>query len=226
MADAQMSLPPALATDPRFKVLGQLALDAFQIDLSPMLVYLVDIVDASILPYLAEQFCMAGDAGALYAGFGPDTEVKTRALLKEAIVLHRFKGTRYSVQRALDLMNVTARITEWHEQTPVGAPYTFLIDLLLTDAPAGQPVLSAERVDAILRMVEFWKPARSGFHARIGVGMSTATRSALVGRPANYIRVDVRPVTHHTAQNQTRSAQTIRALQRCYLIMLPLPVIP
>ncbi|EJV9590242.1 phage tail protein I, partial [Salmonella enterica subsp. enterica serovar Infantis] len=53
----KLLLPPPLASDERFSVLANIAAERFaQIDLTALLVYLVDIVDASALPSLAGQF--------------------------------------------------------------------------------------------------------------------------------------------------------------------------
>ncbi|MCW5223534.1 phage tail protein I [Verminephrobacter aporrectodeae subsp. tuberculatae] len=220
MADGLLLAPP-LAGDARFRALGQLAARISDINLSSLLVYLVDTVHVSALSHLAEQFNVLGDAGWDFAGFGPATEAKKRALLKEAVALHRIKGTRYAVQRALDLMHMTARITEWWEQTPQGAPHTFLIDLLLTEAPAGQPVLSPERTDAVLRLVRFWKPVRSHFRARVGVGLATTTRSVAVLRPAAVIRADARDKTAHCARTSTASAVIARPAQPVHVSAHP-----
>jgi phage tail P2-like protein len=94
MTDITFPLPPALATDPRFKVLAQIALEAFDIDLSPLLVYLIDTVDVSVLPYLAEQFSLIGDGWELATN-----EAAQRSMLKSAIEIHRYKGTPWAIKQ-------------------------------------------------------------------------------------------------------------------------------
>jgi hypothetical protein len=101
MANAAMPLPPALASDARFKVLGQIALEAFQIDLSPLLVYLVDVVDASALPYLAEQFSLIGDGWELAS-----TETAQRNMIKAAVEIHQHKGTPWAVKQVFVLLGL------------------------------------------------------------------------------------------------------------------------
>lgn len=57
----KLLLPPPLASDERFSVLANIAAERFaQIDLTALLVYLVDIVDASALPSLAGQLHVQG----------------------------------------------------------------------------------------------------------------------------------------------------------------------
>lgn len=96
MADQQ--LPPALAGDERFVWLNELLNENMQrLDLNPMLVYLVDLVPPSLLPILAEQFSMLEEATWPVARSDDDR----RALIKTAIMLHRYKGTPWAVKQAL-----------------------------------------------------------------------------------------------------------------------------
>lgn len=222
-------LVPALRHDLSMRALETLSSRLSALDLSPVVVYDFDHVPQQALTALAEQLNLLGDAGWDFAGFGPVPDAKKRALLKEAVALHRLKGTRYAVQRALDLMSVTSRITEWWEPQPnngpQGLPHTFLVDLLLTDAPDGQPVLTPARADAVLRMVRFWKPARSQFRARVGMGLRTAARTAAVLRPAAATHADILPQTLHHAWLQPRTVLVARAAQRCALTLLPTGVL-
>lgn len=92
MADG-LRLPPVLASDERFRLLGELAGRVSDIDRLPVLVYLVDQVNASALPQLAEQFSLVGDGWEL-----AESDEARRALIKSAIELHRFKGTPWAVR--------------------------------------------------------------------------------------------------------------------------------
>lgn len=68
-----------------------------EIELEKMLVYIIDSVDASALPSLAEQFDVLG-----YKGFRlAQTELDQRELLKRSIELHRYKGTEWAIKEAL-----------------------------------------------------------------------------------------------------------------------------
>lgn len=88
-----------------------------------LLVYLVDNVDISALPHLAEQFHILGNEGWLYA----TTEQEKRALIKNAIELHRYKGTKYSLRKVLEILNLNGKIREWFEYG--GNPYHFTVSL-------------------------------------------------------------------------------------------------
>jgi phage tail P2-like protein len=119
MADALL-LPPPLAGDERFQALGQLAARISDIDLSTLLVYLVDTVNASALPNLAEQLHILGEGWQ----FARDDDERRR-LLKRAIELHRYKGTRWAIQQVLETLALSGQISEWFEY---GGPALLLQD--------------------------------------------------------------------------------------------------
>ncbi|MCM2494534.1 phage tail protein I [Burkholderia glumae] len=89
-----LSLPPALARDARFRAFAKLTERLDDIDLSPLLVYLIGGVDASALPFLADQFSVMGEDGWNLA----ESDEAKRALIKGAIELHRYKGTPWAVR--------------------------------------------------------------------------------------------------------------------------------
>lgn len=93
------------------------------LDTDRLLVYLVDNVDASALPLLAEQFHILGNEGWLYA----QTEQEKRNLIKNAIELHRYKGTKYALRKVLEILNLNGKIKEWFEYE--GNPYHFIVSL-------------------------------------------------------------------------------------------------
>ncbi len=68
-----------------------------EVDLGKLLVYIVDTVDASALPFLAEQFDVLGYKGLKLA----TTEADQRTIIKRSIELHRYKGTKWAIKEAL-----------------------------------------------------------------------------------------------------------------------------
>ncbi|MEX3555633.1 MAG: phage tail protein I [Burkholderia gladioli] len=147
-------LPPLLANDRSCRALESLTLSLAHIDLTPLVVYDFETVPASVLPSLAEQFRVMGDAGWDLAA----TETQQRSLLKEAVALHRIRGTPYAVTRILAILNIQASVAEWFEAQPPGDPYTFTIRADSLDQP---PPLDAARWAQIARVVNFWKNACS-----------------------------------------------------------------
>lgn len=105
-----MQIGTAISSVPHLAAFVETAEQHFaQIDLSSLLVYIIDNAPASVLPYLAEQFDVLGYKGWLFA----DTEQKKRDLLKKAIQLHRKKGTAWSIREAIKALGYNgAQIVE------------------------------------------------------------------------------------------------------------------
>src|SRR5574337_894688 len=148
MADALL-LPPPLAGDERFQALGQLAARISDIDLSPLLVYLVDTVNPSALPNLAEQLHILGEGWQ----FARDDDERRR-LLKRAIELHRYKGTRWAIQQVLETLAFSGQISEWFQYG--GQPYYFKINVELSTRGIDEATF-----DALVALITEYKNVRS-----------------------------------------------------------------
>ena len=109
-----LQLPPPLEGDISLRTLGRLAGRLDNIDLSVLMVFLVDIVDSSALPWLGEQFSLSGDGWEL-----AESDDVRRMLIKAAIELHRYKGTPWSIWEVIrrfgfgevDLIEGTGRLS-------------------------------------------------------------------------------------------------------------------
>jgi len=109
-----LQLPPPLEGDTSLRTLGRLAGRLDNIDLSVLMVFLVDIVDSSALPWLCEQFSLSGDGWEL-----AESDDVRRMLIKAAIELHRYKGTPWSIREVIrrfgfgevDLIEGTGRLS-------------------------------------------------------------------------------------------------------------------
>ncbi len=109
-----LQLPPPLEGDISLRTLGRLAGRLDNIDLSVLMVFLVDIVDSSALPWLGEQFSLSGDGWEL-----AESDDVRRMLIKAAIELHRYKGTPWSIREDIrrfgfgevDLIEGTGRLS-------------------------------------------------------------------------------------------------------------------
>lgn len=142
-------LPPPLGGDERFQALGKIASRLSDIDLTPLLVYLVDTVDASALPHLAGQFHILGE-GWQFAR----NEAEQRNLLKRAIELHRYKGTRWAIQQVLESLMLSGQITEWFEYG--GRPYHFKINVDISEHG-----IDLGTFDSLVTLVNEYKNVRS-----------------------------------------------------------------
>lgn len=169
-------LVPALRGDLNMRAIETLGARPSALDISTVVLYDFDTVNASALPHLAEQFNVLGDAGWDIA----DTDAKRRALLKEAVALHRIKGTPHAVKRSLQLLGVNATLIEWWQTSPKGDPHTFRIHAEVTDQQPSSSAVTAQRLDQISQTVTFWKRASSHFTITLGVNIATEMRTASV----------------------------------------------
>lgn len=118
------------------------------IDVSKVFVYDIDRVDASALPYLAEQFDVLGYNGFLLA----TTDQQKRDVIKRAIELHRYKGTVWAVKEALKTIGYVGVQVVEHSGTHWA---TFKIIL------ASGATLTNNSAADIIRMVTAFKNVRS-----------------------------------------------------------------
>ncbi|PHV00155.1 phage tail protein [Iodobacter sp. BJB302] len=141
---------PVLALDPRFGPLAQLSERLTSLDLSRVLVNLIDLAEPAVLPFLAEQFHITGFEGW---NFAADDEAR-RALIKSAIELHRYKGTPWAVKQALTTVGLEHFTLIEH---PADAHWAeFDLEISVIDRPL------TEAVDQqITQMIEMYKPQRS-----------------------------------------------------------------
>lgn len=120
------------------------------LDTNTLLVYLIDTVDASALPHLAEQFHVTGNEGWLLAA----GKAGQRQLIKESIKIHRIKGTKAAVKNVLKTLNLDGKIQEWFEYG--GEPYHFRIYIVLKNRG-----YDAATFDLLKKMIDEYKNVRS-----------------------------------------------------------------
>ncbi|EFB2829187.1 phage tail protein I [Escherichia sp. 93.0816] len=149
--------PPPLASDERFSTLANIAAERFaQLDLTALMVYLVDLVDASALPALAEQFHIQGLEGWLFT----TDEREKRELIKQAIELHKYKGTIWAVRRVLEILSLPGTISEWFEYG--GKAYFFKVDIELVDKGMDENLFNN-----LVELIHEYKNTRSKLEALI-----------------------------------------------------------
>lgn len=124
MSKADARLIPSGIRDDSTLAMNDLIDRLGTIDITPLLVYLIDHVSPSALAHLAEQLSVTGLEGWAFA----TTDAERRLLLKTAIDNHRHKGTPYAVRRAIDALGMTGRIQEWWQYG--GAPYRFKMEIM------------------------------------------------------------------------------------------------
>lgn len=139
-------LVPPLAVDDRSRAIDALAARMTGLDLTPILVYLIDLVPADALPILAEQFNVVGPLWA----YLPDEAAKRRAI-KESVAWHRAKGTPWSVETALSWAGHLAKVEDTTSSANRWAEYQLEL---------GAPV-AGDALQAVLELARFAAPARS-----------------------------------------------------------------
>ena len=193
MADA---VPSVLALDPRFGPLAQLSERLAGLDLSRILVYLVDLAEPSALPYLGEQFHIMGWEGW---DFTAGDEAR-RALIKSAIELHRYKGTPWAIKQALLKIGIEHLTLIEH---PPGAHWAeFDVDISVVDH-----ALSEAIYPQITQMIDAYKPARS--HLRrliVSVASRGVFNAACVTFAGDIVTVLPYQLTDITAPSMRTSA--------------------
>ncbi len=101
---ANLQLPPSVR-DLRGQAIEAIVNRLAQIDLSPLLVYRIDSVPASALPWLGWQFDLLSPLWQLLAPAGSsldgEADAARRSLIKTGIALHRMRGTPAAIKTAL-----------------------------------------------------------------------------------------------------------------------------
>lgn len=138
----------AIANDVRaFDIAVKQQLDT--VDVSKVLLYMVDQVDARALPMLADQFDVLGYKGMRLAVTEPDQ----RNLIKKAIELHRYKGTIYAVKEAMKAVGFADAVIVEHVS---GHWANFSVNLL--NAGVG---ITADTIASLIKMINEYKNTRS-----------------------------------------------------------------
>ena len=132
------------------KVFDELFSRFQDLDTDSLLVYLIESVDESALVHLADQFHIMGNEGWLQI----KTESEKREIIKNAIELHRYKGTKYALVKVLSSLNINGEIQEWFEYE--GDPYHFKIDIILQNYAYNEKVF-----DSLKKMIDEYKNVRS-----------------------------------------------------------------
>lgn len=112
-----------------------------------------------------------------------------RARVASAIEIQRRKGTAQSVHDVIASFGGAVEITEWWQQTPLGAPYTFHLQLAL-NGQSGQEV-TADYVDDVIGEVMRVKPVRSQFDFTQVTSCYGAVGVFAVARPCLYTRLSL-----------------------------------
>ncbi len=148
MSEINQNITPL--NDISSKVFDELFSRFQNLDTDVLLVYLIDKVDESALVHLAEQFHIMGNEGWLQT----KTEAEKREIIKKAIQLHKYKGTKYALVKVLSSLNINGEIQEWFEYE--GEPYHFKIDIFLQNYTYNEKIF-----ESLKKMIDEYKNVRS-----------------------------------------------------------------
>ncbi len=99
---------------------------------------------------LAKTFHLLANESYRFAG----TTEQKRELVRNALILHKTKGTKYAVERVCNILDMKeAKLTEWFEDD--GEPYTFKINANAFDG------LNEETIRLLYAMIDEFKNIRS-----------------------------------------------------------------
>lgn len=116
---------------------------------------------ASFLPWLGWALKVEGWEAAY-------TDDQRRELIREAIPVHKTKGTVGAIRRVLKAVRVNADFKEWH-QIPNAAPYTFQVTAWANDNRPGEGSIISPQLEERLRaLVDAAKNERSHYTFRLG----------------------------------------------------------
>lgn len=127
-------------------------------DLSPFMVYLVDVCAPAALPFLAGQFDVDGLRGfAMAAG-----EEQQRELIKQSISLHKYMGTPWAIREACRTIGFPIVLLEEGATIPGAAPAPddWAQFRILIEAATDRHI-TAEEARKLRQFVEFYKNERS-----------------------------------------------------------------
>lgn len=68
------------------------------------------------------------------------TETQKRAVVRNALFVHRYKGTLGAMERALASLGYGMTIREWFDESPRGEPFTFRVDINITGIGIDEPL--------------------------------------------------------------------------------------
>ncbi|SEG44098.1 phage tail protein I [Billgrantia desiderata] len=136
-----------------------------------------DTCPAELLPWLAWSLGVA--AWKPYW-----SEAIKRQRIKQAVEIHRRRGTVQSVRRVVESFGAGVAIREWWQSEPRGIPHTF--ELILTVRDSNN---AAELQQDIIQEVNRVKPVRSHFTLIAGVAAEGGIGIYGAARPAIYRRI-------------------------------------
>lgn len=158
-------VPGSISNDDQIRSMSdaiQLELDSIQQSISFIELYSrIDELPEPILRMLAWEHRVYQYEWQL-----AETIEEKRELVKNSFELNKRRGTRWSIERVFEILNINATLQEWFEYG--GSPFHFRVSVYEKNGQAPTP----EQVDLMFKMVSKYKPLRSPLEA---VDLTTST---------------------------------------------------
>lgn len=111
-----------------------------------------------------------------------------RQVIEASFDVHRYKGTPYAVQRALDSLGVSTDIKEWWEAGGTGQRGTMKVTALVNDNISnGQGLINAQMLQLITRAINNSK--RGSIHFDVELGIALREEIALAAATAKAVGI-------------------------------------
>jgi phage tail P2-like protein len=171
---------------------------------------------AALLPYLAwERSVDVWDPAW--------PEATKRAVIAAAPDVHRHKGTVYAVKAVLGALQVDADVTEWWQETPKAAPYTFKVIAQARARLYDGPLLDARLIKSVFSAVMRVKPLSRAFDLTVAANMPGALGAAGIGVARSVVRVPAYADNSETFSAPLGAAgvAVARSVVRASMVSLP-----
>lgn len=140
-------LPSSIDAEPITSLAQVADVELGKINTDLLLIYpAIDSLNEQLIDYLAVQ---------MHVDEYDDTEnldVK-RQQVKQSFLLHRLKGTKYAVQKAVSTVYQSAKVEEWPEYS--GEPYHFRVTGITA------PMNETKTINKLVRLINAYKNTRS-----------------------------------------------------------------
>lgn len=140
-------LPSSIDAEPITSLAQVADVELGKINTDLLLIYpAIDSLNEQLIDYLAVQ---------MHVDEYDDTETLDvkRQQVKQSFLLHRLKGTKYAVQKAVSTVYQSAKVEEWPEYS--GEPYHFRVTGITA------PMNETKAINKLVRLINAYKNTRS-----------------------------------------------------------------
>lgn len=159
-----------------------------------------------------------------------NTEEQQRGLIREAIPIHKTKGTVGAIRRVLRAVRVNADYKDWRE-VPNAAPYTFQLTAWANENREGEGSIISPQLEERLRaLIDATKNERSHYTFRLGARFDGGLVAANASRLQGWVRrsADLQPIPLPLFEQAVvlASGSRYQQLQRHSADVQPVPMPP